>query len=319
MRFKNSSRQRASRFIGSMLGFSNRKPLIVSRLLEVREDICDLTEGFSMTLQELLGNVVGQLQSQEQDLNAADPAHPTHGSDILAKFQAAQQATSGDADQDLGAQFQAASQAIAGSSNGFTSKAYGDAFSQAAQQFQGRPNQLSAQDLGPIIAALGGGIANHDTRGVNQAGPLGALGPLLGMLGGGQQQAQGGGLDVGGILGSLMGNGGAGGALGSVLGGLLGGGSGSAGGALGNIVGGLLGGGQQQPQAQGGGLGGILGSILGGGQQAQGSSGMGDILGSLLGAVNQGANMTHANGQRDAGASSTGAILTGILGALLKR
>ncbi len=270
----------------------------------------------TMTLQEMLGNVVSQLQTQETELNAADPAHPTHGSDILAKFQAAQQATSNDANQDLGAQFQAASQAIAGSSNGFTSKAYGDAFGQAAQQFQGRPNQLSAQDLGPIIAALGGGISNHDTRGVNQAGPLGALGPLLGMLGGGQQQAQGGGLDIGGILGSLMGGGGAGGGLGGILGSVLGGGGG---GALGNIVGGLLGGGQQHQQPQGGGgLGGILGSVLGGGQQAQGG-GMGDILGSLLGAVNQGANMTHANGQRDAGASSTGAILTGILGALLKR
>jgi hypothetical protein len=269
-----------------------------------------------MTLQELLANVVGQLQTQEQDLNAADPAHPTHGTDVLAKFQAAQQATSSDPNADLGAQFQVAAQAIGGSSSGFTSKAYADAFAQAAQQFQGRSNQLTPQDVGPIVGALGSGIANHDTRGVDQAGPLGALGPLLGMLGGGHQQAQGGGLDIGGILGSLMGGGGAGGALGSVLGSVLGGGGG-AGGALGNIVGGMLGGGQQaqQPQA-GGGLGGILGSVLGGGQTQGG--GMADILGSLLGAVTQGANMTHPNGQRDAGASSTGAILTGILGALLK-
>jgi hypothetical protein len=275
-------------------------------------------EGLFMTLQDLLGSVVGQLQTQEQDLNSADPVHPTHGSDLLAKFQAAHQATSNDANVDLGAQFQVASQAIGGSSSGFTSKAYGDAFGQAAQQFQGRPNQLSAQDVGPIIAALGGGIAKHDTRGVDQPGPLGALGPLLGMLGGGgQQQAQGGGLDIGGILGSLMGGGGAGGALGSVLGSVLGGGGG-AGGALGNIVGGLLGGNhQQQPQA-GGGLGGMLGSVLGGGQQQAQGGGMADILGSLMGAVTQGANMTHANGQRDAGGSSTGAILTGILGALLK-
>ncbi len=276
-----------------------------------------------MTLQEMLSNVVAQLQTQEQDLNAADPAHPTHGSDVLAKFQAAQLATSSDPTADLGTQFQAAAQAIAGSSNGFTSKAYSDAFAQAAQQYQGHPNQLAQHDVAPIIGALGAGIANHDTRGVDQVGPLGALGPLLGMLSGGNQQAPGG-LDVGGILGSLMGNGGAGGALGSVLSGLLGGGSGSAGGALGNIVGGLLGGGQQnqQPQQQGGGLGDLIGGLLGGGgqqhQQAQGG-GMGDILGSLLGAVTQGANMTHANGQRDAGASSTGAILTGILGALLKR
>ncbi len=270
-----------------------------------------------MTLQEMLGNVVAQLQTQETELNAADPAHPTHGTDMVAKFQTAQQATSSDPNADLGAQFQAAAQAIGGSSSGFTSKAYSDAFTQAAQQFQGHPNQLTQHDVAPIVGALGAGIANHDTRGVDQVGPLGALGPLLGMLNGGGQQAQApGGLDVGGILGSLMGNGGAGGALGNVLGGLLGGGGGSAGGALGNIVGGLLGGGQQHQQAQGG-LGGILGSVLGGGQQTQGG-GMGDILGSLLGAVNQGANMTHANGQRDAGASSTGAILTGILGALLK-
>ena len=259
-----------------------------------------------MTLQELLGNVVGQLQSQEQDLNAADPAHPTHGSDVLAKFQAAQQATSSDPNADLGAQFQAAAQAIGSSSSGFTSKAYSDAFSQAAQQFQGRSNQLTPQDVAPIVGALGSGIANHDTRGADQPGPLGALGPLLGMLGGGQQHA-GGGLDIGGILGSLMGRGNSTGGLGGILGSVLGGGGA---GALGNIVGGLLGGGQQQSQ-------GGLGGMLGGGQQAQGG-GMGDILGSLLGAVNQGANMTHANGQRDAGASSTGAILTGILGALLK-
>ncbi len=271
-----------------------------------------------MTLQDVLGNVVDQLKTQEQSLNSADPAHPTHGSDVLAKFQAAQQATSSDPNADLGTQFQAAAQAIGNSSSGFTSKAYSDAFTQAAQQYQGHPNQLTPQDVAPIVGALGAGIANHDTRGVDQVGPLGALGPLLGMLTGGSQQAPGG-LDVGGILGSLMGNGGGGGALGNVLGSLLGGGSGSAGGALGNIVGGLLGGGQhpqqaQQPQA--GGLGGILGSVLGGGQSQGG--GMADILGSLLGAVNQGANMTHPNGQRDAGASSTGAILTGILGALLK-
>lgn len=69
-----------------------------------------------------------------------------------------------------------------------------------------------------------------------------------------------------------------GGDIGSILGGLLGGG---AGGGLGGMLGGLLGGGQQQPQYQQhqqpqyqqpqqdnmGGLGGMLGSVLGGGQQ----------------------------------------------------
>jgi hypothetical protein len=253
-----------------------------------------------MTLNEMLGSVVHQLQSQEQDLNAADPQHPTHGTDLLAKFQAAQAAAPTDPNADLGEAFAQASSAISGQGGGFTSKAYGDAFSTGAQAFAGRPNQLSANDIGPIIGALTQGFANHDTRGVNAAGPLGALGPLLGMLTGGGNQ--GGGIDLGSLAGSLLGGGqqgGQGGGLGGLLGGLMGG---SQGGGLGNILGGLLGGGQaQQPQAQ------------------ASSGGMGDILGQLMGAARQGTQMTGANGTRDAGASSTSAVLEGILGAFMRR
>jgi hypothetical protein len=284
-----------------------------------------------MTLNDLLGAVVNQLQNDENDLNGADAEHPTHGSDLLAKFKAAQAAASSDPNADLGQVFGQVSQAIAGSSSGFTSKAYGDAFAEGAQAFSGRNNQLGLDDLGPIIGMLTNGFSKHDTRGTNAAGPLGALAPLLGLLGGGQ----GGGLDIGKIAGMLLGGGAAGG-IGGLLGGLLGGGQ-QQGGGLGGMLGGLLGGGQQ-PQAQqqqDGGLGGLLGGLLGGGQQQpqaqQQGGGLGDLvggllgggqgnspLGALLGAVTQGAQMTNANGQRDAGAASTGSVLTGLLGALLK-
>jgi hypothetical protein len=282
-----------------------------------------------MTLNDLLGAVVNQLQNDENDLNGADNEHPTHGTDLLAKFKAAQAAASSDPNADLGQVFGQVSQAIAGNSSGFTSRAYGDAFAEGAQAFSGRNNQLGLDDLGPILGMLTNGFAKHDTRGANAAGPLGALAPLLGVLGGGQ----GGGLDIGKIAGMLMGGGAAGG-IGGLLGGLLGGG-GQQGGGLGGMLGGLLGGAQQpQQRQQESGLGGLLGGLLGGGQQPQAQQqggGVGELLGgllgggqgnnplgALLGAVTQGAQMTNANGQRDAGAASTGSVLTGLLGALLK-
>ncbi len=238
-----------------------------------------------MTLNELLGSVVNQLQNDEQQLNQADPEHPTHGSDLLARFRTAQTAASSDPNADLSDAFNQVSGAMVNTSNGFTSQAYGSAFQQGAQAFAGRNNQLNLQDLAPIIGMIASGFMKHDTRGVGNAGPLGALGPLLGMLtGGGQQQQQSGGLD-----------------LGSIAGALLGGGSG--GGGLGGLLGGLLGGGQQQQQQPN------LGGMLGGG---------GNPLEAMLGAIQQGSQMTNANGQRDAGATSTGSVLTGLLGALMK-
>jgi hypothetical protein len=250
-----------------------------------------------MTLNEMLGAVVNQLQAQEQDLNAADPDHPTHGSDLLARFQAARAAAPDDPNADLGQAFAQVSSAMSNQGGGFTSRAYGDAFSTGAQAFAGRSNQLSMNDLGPIIGALTQGFANHDTRGVNAAGPLGALGPLLGMLTGGN--ARGGGMDLGGLIGGLLGGG--------------------QGGGLGGLLGGLLGGGQPQqqpqfqPQQQGPDLGGLLGGLMGGAQ------GGGNPLEDLFGAARQGSQMMNPNGTRDAGASSTSAVLEGILGAFLKR
>ena len=275
-----------------------------------------------MTIKELLGQVVGSLEQQQQELNTVDPEHPTHGTDLLNKFQAAYNVAPSDPNADLGQAFQQISGAVSGQGQGFTSKAYGDAFAQGAQAFQGRPNQLSASDLGPLIGMLVQGFANHDTRGVNSAGALGSLGPLLSMLTG----SQGGG-NLGSLIGGLMGGGnssGAGGGLGSVLGGLMGGNSGVQGqqsGSLGNVLGGLLGGSQPQ-QTQNSSLGGLLGGLAGaftGGTQQSGaaSGGMGDILGQLMGAVQQGSQMTNANGQRDAGAASTGTIVSSVLGALL--
>jgi hypothetical protein len=257
-----------------------------------------------MTLNDLLGSVVGQLQAQEGQLNAADPNSPTHGSDMLAKFQVAQNAASSDPSADLGQIFSQVAGAIGGQGNGFTSQAYSSGFQQAAQAFQGRPNQLSASDLGPIIGAITQGFGQHDTRGVNAPGPMATLGPILGMLTGNQ----GGGINPLAIAGSLLGGGGVGG----VLGALMGGGHQQQGG-----IGGMLGGGQ--PQQQGGGLGDLLGGLMGGGAQPQQQAGgMGDILGSLMGAVNQHSQQQTPQGHVDAGAASTGAVLNGILGALLK-
>ncbi len=259
-----------------------------------------------MTLKDLLGQVVGNLEQQQQELNGVDPAHPTHGTDLLNKFQAAYNAAPADPNADLGQAMQTVSSTISQQGTGFTARAYGDAFSQGAQAFQGRPNQLSANDLGPIIGMLTQGFANHDTRGVNAAGALGSLGPLLGMLTG-NQGGQGGG------LGNLAG----------MLGGLMGGGQGQQNNPLGSVLGGLLGGGQAQPQMQNNPLGSVLGGLLGGGQAQmqpqQSGGGMGDILGQLMGAVQQGSQMTNANGQRDAGAVSTGSVVSSVLGALLGR
>jgi hypothetical protein len=254
-----------------------------------------------MTLKDLLGQVVGNLEQQQQELNSVDPAHPTHGTDLLNKFQAAYQAAPSDPNADLGQAFQQVSGAIGSQGTGFTARSYGDAFSQGAQAFQGRPNQLSANDLGPIIGMLTQGFANHDTRGVNAAGALGALGPLLGMLTGNRGGGMG---DLAGMLGGLMG----------------GNANNNAGGGLGGLLGGLMNG--TQPQQQNNPLGNVLGGLLGGGQaqmqpQQSGIGGMGDILGQLMGAVQQGSQMTNANGQRDAGAVSTGSVVSSVLGALL--
>ena len=246
-----------------------------------------------MTLNEMLGAVVGQLQSQESTLNAADPQHPQHGTELLSKFQAAQAAAPTDPNADLGEAFAQASRAMSAQGNGFTAKSYGDAFAAGSQAFAGRPNQLSANDLAPILGALTKGFGNHDTRGAGVAGPLAALAPLLEMLTGGSSQAGGGGLDLIGLAGSLLGGGNGGGILGSLMGG-------------------------SSSNQQGGGLGGLLGGLMGGGQQ-QAGGGTGDLLGQLMGAVQQGANQTNAQGTRGAGAVSTGAVLEGILGAFMKR
>ncbi len=268
-----------------------------------------------MTLNEMLTAVVGQLQSQESTLNAADPQHPQHGTELLSKFQAAQAAAPTDPNADLGDAFAQVSQAMSAQGSGFTAKSYGDAFAAGSQAFAGRPNQLSMNDLAPILGALTKGFGNHDTRGAGVAGPLAALAPVLGMLTGGQQG--GGGLDLIGLARSLLGGGGNQGGIGGILGSLMGGGQ-QQGGGLGGMLGGLMGGSpsQGQPQAQGG-LGGLLGGLMGGGQQQSGGSG--DLFGQLMGAVQQGANQTNAHGTRDAGAVSTGAVLEGILGAFMKR
>jgi hypothetical protein len=297
-----------------------------------------------MTLNELLGSVVGQLQSQEGPLNAADPNNPTHGSDMLGKFQAAQHAASSDPSADLGQVFSQVASAIGGHGNGFTSQSYSSGFQQAAQAFQGRPNQLSASDLGPIIGAITQGFGQHNTRSADAPGPMSMLGPILGMLTGNQ----GGGLNPLAIAGSLLGGGGVGGVLGALMGGgqqqsggiggilgsMLGG---SQGGALGGMLGSMLDGGQQQqqagglgdllgglmgaaaPQQQGGGLGDLLGGLMGAGQAQQPQqAAAGDILGQLMGAINQHSQQQTPQGHIDAGAASTGAVLNGILGALLK-
>ena len=274
-----------------------------------------------MTLNEMLGAVVGQLQSQESTLNAADPQHPQHGTELLSKFQAARAAAPTDPNADLGDAFAQVSQAMSAQGNGFTAKSYGDAFAVGSQAFAGRPNQLSMNDLAPILGALTKGFGNHDTRGAGVAGPLGALAPVLGMLTGGQQG--GGGLDLIGLAGSLLGGGGNQGGIGGILGGLMGGGSSQQqggnqqGGGLGGLLGGLMGGGQQPQQQAQGGIGDLLGGLMGGGQQS--GSGSNDLLGQLMGAVQQGANQPNAHGTRDAGAVSTGAVLEGILGAFMKR
>lgn len=272
-----------------------------------------------MTLNEMLGAVVGQLQSQESTLNAADPQHPQHGTELLSKFQAAQAAAPTDPNADLGDAFSQISHAMSAQGNGFTAQSYGDAFAASSQAFAGRPNQLSLNDLAPILGALTKGFGNHDTRGTGVAGPLAALAPLLGMLTGGSSQPGGGGLDLIGLASRLLGGGHQGGGhqggVGGILGQLMGGSSSNQqGGGLGGMLGGLLGGSSQPPQAQAG-LGGLLGGLMGG-QQSGGSS---DLLGQLMGAVQQGANQTNARGTRDAGAVSTGAVLEGILGAFMKR
>ena len=270
-----------------------------------------------MTLNEMLGAVVGQLQSQESTLNAADPQHPTHGTELLSKFQAAQAAAPTDPNADLGDAFAQVSSAMSAQGSGFTAKSYGDAFAAGSQAFAGRPNQLSMGDLAPILGALTQGFGNHDTRGTSAPGPLAALAPVLAMLTGGSSQAGGGGLDLIGLAGSLLGGGNRGG-IGGLLGSLMGGSSSNQQpGGLGGLLGGLMGGSSQgQPQAQGG-IGDLLGGLMGGGQQQSGGSS--DLLGQLMGAVRQGANQTNAQGTRDAGAVSTGAVLEGILGAFMKR
>jgi hypothetical protein len=110
--------------------------------------------------------------------------------------------------------------------------------------------------------------------------------------------------------------------LGGMLGSVLGGGESSgAGGLLGQVMG-MMGGGQQQQSGMGGLLGSVLGAVSGGGQQAPGALGAGmKILGHVLGGSQQRATqgVAQASGLSGQGASALMAMLAPmVMGALGK-
>ncbi|WP_027014907.1 DUF937 domain-containing protein [Comamonas composti] len=133
-------------------------------------------------------------------------------------------------------------------------------------QLQGAPMQGLAQQLGvdSVQTEQAVGLALpmlFGALGQNASQPQGAA-DLLGALKGG-----GGGMDLGGLLGGLLGNGGAAsaGGLGSILGSVLGGGAAGQGSDAGAILGQVFGAGRQKAESQLGqatGLGGNAGQLL---------------------------------------------------------
>ena len=215
-------------------------------------------------------------------------------------------------------------------------------------QLQGAPMQQMAQSLGASPAQTESAVSA-------------ALPMLFGALGNNAQSGQGadalfgalqrdhstaGGLDVGGLLGSILGGaggagggaqaGGLGGLLGSVMGGA--GGAGGLGGLLGSVLGGGAGGGQAQASGSALDGGNILGHIFGGKQdQAAGqlgqATGLGNNAGNLLtmlaplvmsflaqrvlaGGMDS-SQLGNALGQEKANVQQQGGIGGGILGSLL--
>jgi hypothetical protein len=252
----------------------------------------------------LLQTIASQLSNSQDGIDQASSS--THGRRMAQAFrtaaEAAQEANTNDASEQLRRAAAAMRQRGQGVAAGF----YADGLENAAAQVRGQSG-ISMNDLVPFLQSFVGGVEANNPAKPGQGTMLDALQPALGALQGAQStgNTQGGILDALGAAlsgarqteqGGRMDPGAAsavnviGGIIAAVAPALIGGllsnsqgqGAGSGAGGLGGLVGGLLGGQQPQPGAYGtqpggygspqgsadpfGGLGGLLGGLLGGDQ-----------------------------------------------------
>lgn len=272
----------------------------------------------------LLRTIAGQLSQNRGHLNAVDGAG-THGERMASAFEAAAQAAANAGTNDAGQQLAVAAQAMKQQGQGKATQFYANGLAQAAAQFKGQSG-ISLGSLMSFLQSFLGGVQHNNPAKPGQGTMLDALGPAVSAF----QQARQAGLSIqqammraltAAISGAQStGNGGtpdpgaasATNVLGGIftalapglIGGLVGGhGQGSTSaptqpggipgipGGLGGLFGGLLG---RKGQVAGdpandptGGLGGLLGGLMGGGQESQGSQGsntgwLGGLLGGMM-------------------------------------
>jgi hypothetical protein len=238
----------------------------------------------------LLQSIAGQLSQSQEGIDQVSKS--THGQRMAKAFrlaaEAAQQADSDDA----GEQLHRAAAAMRQRGSGVAAGYYADGLESAAQQVRGQRG-ISMGDLLPFLQSFVGGVQSNNPAQPGQGTMIDALVPALGALSGAQSSgnAQGGILDA---LGAAVS-----GAQNTQHDGQMDPGAASAVNVIGGIIAalapsliaGLLGGQQQQGQGGGGGLGGLLGGgqqgggglggLLGG--QQQGGGGLGGLLGGQQG------------------------------------
>jgi hypothetical protein len=290
-----------------------------------------MDQSSNVDVASVLTTVAQQLNLNKNHLNQVDSSG-THGDRIANAFAAAAQAAGNAGSGDAGQQLQAAAQAMRQQGQGKAATFYAQGLEQAAGQFAGKSG-ISAADLGTFLQSFMGGVQKNNPAQPGQGTMLDALGPAVtaftqGQQSGNTQQAitnslgaairgasstgSGGTVDPGAasitnVLGGIFSS-----VAPQLIGNLLGGGQNqSAGGQsggfnLGGLVGDLMGGSQGQQGSQSSWINGMLGGLASGNAGQSIGQGMGSELGGLMGDLMGGASQ----GQ---GGTNLGARLGGLL------
>lgn len=297
--------------------------------------MADTPQTRTVDVPTLLSTIADQLSQNQGQLNNVDGAG-THGNRVAAAFSAAANAAADAGSADAGEQLAAAADAMRQRGSGKAASFYADGLEQAAADFKGQAS-ISADNLLPFLQSFLGGIQANNPARAGQGTMLDAIQPavnavnqvsrsgqttekglldILGAaIGGTQQTASNGTVDpgaasatnvIGGIITAVAPT------LISMLlshGGSSQGQGGGAAGGLGGLLGGLLGGGQGSGSGSAGGIdiGGLLGGLMGGGQGQSNSS---DYEGYQTQQQNQQQNQQQGGG-------GFGGDLGGLLGGLM--
>ncbi len=135
----------------------------------------------------LLGQVASMLAQNRGNLNGL--GNGTHGDRMANAFEAAAEAARSASTDDAGQQLAMAAQAMRQVGRGRAANYYANGLQQAASQFQGQSG-ISANDLGPLLQSLLGGVQQGNPAQPGQGTLLDALGPAVAAFMGAKQQGQ---------------------------------------------------------------------------------------------------------------------------------